>query len=142
MRDHVRMRELPTGTVTLLFTDIEGSTRLLDHLGEGYADVLAEHRTVLRDVFSRHNGVEVDTQGEAFFVAFSRAPMRWPRRARPSATWRTGRFASGWAFTPGSRSSRRRDTILASATPDFERGREEGRNVTLDDAVSLALGEG
>ncbi len=67
------MRQLPSGTVTLLFTDIEGSTRLLEEVGDGYADVLAEHRRVLRDAFTRHNGVEVDTQGDAFFVAFSRA---------------------------------------------------------------------
>ena len=67
------MRDLPTGTVTLLFTDIEGSTRLLHELGDAYADVLAEHRRVVRDAFSRHGGVEVDTQGDAFFVAFVRA---------------------------------------------------------------------
>ncbi|HEX9351356.1 MAG TPA: adenylate/guanylate cyclase domain-containing protein [Gaiellaceae bacterium] len=67
------MRELPSGTVTLLFTDIEGSTRLLHELGERYADALAEHRRVLRDAFSRHGGVEVDTQGDAFFAAFARA---------------------------------------------------------------------
>jgi class 3 adenylate cyclase len=66
-------RELPMGTVTLLFSDIEGSTRLLQELGDGYADVLAEHRRVLRDAFFRHRGVEVDTQGDAFFVAFARA---------------------------------------------------------------------
>ena len=57
----------------MLFTDIEGSTRLLHELGGRYADVLAEHRRVLRDAFSRHGGVEVDTQGDAFFVAFARA---------------------------------------------------------------------
>ncbi|TMK79738.1 MAG: adenylate/guanylate cyclase domain-containing protein [Actinobacteria bacterium] len=67
------MPHLPTGTVTLLFTDIEGSTRLLHELGERYVDILAEHRRVLRDAFSRHGGVEVDTQGDAFFVAFMRA---------------------------------------------------------------------
>ena len=67
------MRELPSGTVTFLFTDIEGSTRLLHELGDRYADVLAEHRRVLRDAFARHSGVEVDTQGDAFFVAFARA---------------------------------------------------------------------
>jgi len=67
------VRELPTGTVTLLFTDVEGSTRLLQELGERYADVLAEHRRIVRDVFSRHDGVEVDTQGDAFFFAFARA---------------------------------------------------------------------
>jgi class 3 adenylate cyclase len=57
----------------LLFTDIEGSTRLLHDLGERYADVLAEHRRALREAFSRHGGIEVDTQGDAFFVAFARA---------------------------------------------------------------------
>src|SRR5919198_2728542 len=65
--------ELPTGTVTFLFTDIEGSTRLLRELGDAYADALAEHRRLLRDAFARHGGVEVDTQGDAFFVAFARA---------------------------------------------------------------------
>ncbi|TML17526.1 MAG: adenylate/guanylate cyclase domain-containing protein [Actinobacteria bacterium] len=65
--------ELPAGTVTFLFTDIEGSTRLLQELGEDYAGVLAEHRNTLRDAFARHGGVEVDTQGDAFFVAFGRA---------------------------------------------------------------------
>jgi predicted ATPase/class 3 adenylate cyclase len=64
------MSSLPTGDVTLLFTDIDGSTRLLRELGDGYAGVLAEHRRVLRDAFRRHGGVEVDTQGDAFFVAF------------------------------------------------------------------------
>src|SRR5436305_6521336 len=67
------MRELPSGTVTFLFTDIEGSTRLLHELGDAYADVLAEHRRALRDVFARHGGVEVDTQGDASFVVFARA---------------------------------------------------------------------
>ena len=69
------MRELPTGTVTLLFTDIEGSTRLLHELGaERYADELSEHRRALREAFDRHGGIEVDTQGDAFFVAFPTAP--------------------------------------------------------------------
>src|SRR5919204_3755687 len=67
------MRELPSGTVTFVFTDIEGSTRLLHELGDDYADALAEHRRVLRDAFERHGGVEVDTQGDAFFYAFASA---------------------------------------------------------------------
>jgi predicted ATPase/class 3 adenylate cyclase len=68
-------RELPTGTVTFLFTDIEGSTRLLDEVGaEGYAEALAEHRRIVRAACTRHGGVEVDTQGDAFFVAFQTAP--------------------------------------------------------------------
>jgi predicted ATPase len=65
--------ELPSGTVTFLFTDIEGSTRLLHELGDAYAEALAGHRRALRDAFKRHGGVEVDTQGDAFFVAFARA---------------------------------------------------------------------
>jgi len=67
------MSALPSGTVTFLFTDIEGSTRLLQELGDGYAEALAEHRRLLRQAFERHGGVEVDTQGDAFFVAFARA---------------------------------------------------------------------
>jgi predicted ATPase/class 3 adenylate cyclase len=66
-------RRLPAGTVTFLFTDVEGSTRLLQELGDDYADMLAEHRRALRGAFARHGGVEVDTQGDAFFVAFARA---------------------------------------------------------------------
>ena len=69
------MRELPRGTVTFLFTDIEGSTRMLHELGaDDYASALAEHRRVLRDAFERNGGVEIDTQGDAFFVAFPTAP--------------------------------------------------------------------
>ena len=64
------MPDLPSGTVTLLFTDIEGSTRLLRRLRGAYADVLAEHQRLLREAFAAHGGREVDTQGDAFFVAF------------------------------------------------------------------------
>jgi predicted ATPase len=66
------MPELPTGTVTFLFSDIEGSTKLLEEHGERYAELLETHRRVLREAFERHGGVEVDTQGDAFFVAFPR----------------------------------------------------------------------
>jgi len=63
--------ELPQGTVTLLFTDIQGSTRLLHALGPArYADALAEHRRIVREAAAAHGGVEVDTQGDAFFIAF------------------------------------------------------------------------
>ncbi|HUG94543.1 MAG TPA: adenylate/guanylate cyclase domain-containing protein [Pleomorphomonadaceae bacterium] len=66
--------DLPTGTVTFLFTDVEGSTKLLDQLGpEGYADALAAHRRIVREAVAAHGGVEVDTQGDAFFVAFPTA---------------------------------------------------------------------
>jgi class 3 adenylate cyclase len=69
-RDPGCVRELPSGTVTFLFTDIEGSTRLLHELGDRYPNALAEHRRLLRQAFGRHGGTEVDTQGDAFFVAF------------------------------------------------------------------------
>ena len=68
-------RDLPSGTVTFLFTDVEGSTRLLHELGdEPYAEALDEHRRVIRAACARHGGVEVDTQGDAIFVAFRTAP--------------------------------------------------------------------
>src|SRR5438874_7084495 len=67
------MHDLPRGTVTFLFTDIEGSTRLLQQLGDRYSRVLEECRRLLRAAFQEWNGHEVDTQGDAFFVAFARA---------------------------------------------------------------------
>ena len=68
------MTELPSGTVTFLFTDIEGSTGLLKDLGgEGYAEVLGEHERILRSAFAAHRGQVVDTQGDSFFVAFRTA---------------------------------------------------------------------
>jgi predicted ATPase/class 3 adenylate cyclase len=66
-------RALPTGVVTLLFTDVEGSTKLLREIGDDYAEALQEHRRLIRQAVSAHHGVEVDTQGDAFFVAFARA---------------------------------------------------------------------
>ena len=104
------MRELPTGTVTLLFTDIEGSTHLLQQLGERYADVLAECRHLLRDAFQHWNGYEVDTQGDAFFVAFARASdavsaaVDGPTRARyPCLAERRGSSGCAWDCIRGSR---------------------------------------
>jgi predicted ATPase len=68
-------RDLPTGTVTFLFTDVEGSTKLLKEIGdEAYDGALAAHRRVVRDACAENGGVEVDTQGDAFFFAFSTAP--------------------------------------------------------------------
>ena len=67
------MSELPTGTVTFLFSDIEGSTRLLQQLGDTWGEVLADHHRLLRGAFIESGGREVDTQGDAFFVAFPRA---------------------------------------------------------------------
>src|SRR4051794_650534 len=85
---------LPRGTVTFLFTDVEGSTRLLSSLGDGYAELLAAHQRVLRHTIDAYGGCEVGTHGDAFFVAFARArdamgaavaaqrglaAMRWPQ---------------------------------------------------------------
>ena len=67
------MAEAPTGTVTLLFSDIEGSTRLLQQTGDAYADLLSEHRRLLGEAFERHNGFHVDSEGDAFFVTFASA---------------------------------------------------------------------
>lgn len=67
------MPELPQGTVTFAFTDIEGSTALLRQLGNAYAGVLSDHRRLVRGAFSPRGGVEIDTQGDAFFYAFPRA---------------------------------------------------------------------
>src|SRR5262249_6123756 len=69
-----RMATLPTGTVTFLFSDIEGSTTLLQRLGDHrYAAIIAKHRRLLHAAFGEGNGKVVDTQGDAFLVAFSRA---------------------------------------------------------------------
>jgi class 3 adenylate cyclase len=66
-------RSLPVGTVTFLFTDIEGSTRLLSALGDRYPALLATHNELLRNSLARHAGIEVSTEGDAFFAVFSSA---------------------------------------------------------------------
>ncbi|HET8651661.1 MAG TPA: adenylate/guanylate cyclase domain-containing protein [Gaiellaceae bacterium] len=67
------MSALPGGTVTFLFSDIEGSTRLLEQLGDRYGDVHRDHRRILRERLNESGGQEVDTQGDAFFFSFARA---------------------------------------------------------------------
>jgi class 3 adenylate cyclase len=67
------MADPPSGTVALLFTDIEGSTRLLQRAGDAYGELLDQHRRLLRTAFEEYGGYEVDTQGDAFFVAFNSA---------------------------------------------------------------------
>ncbi|HEU4672393.1 MAG TPA: adenylate/guanylate cyclase domain-containing protein, partial [Candidatus Limnocylindrales bacterium] len=68
------MRDLPAGTVTFFFSDIEGSTRLLETLGAAYPDLLDRHRAIVRRAFEAHGGHEVSTQGDSFFAAFASAP--------------------------------------------------------------------
>jgi predicted ATPase/class 3 adenylate cyclase len=67
------MAALPTGTVTFFFSDIEGSTRLLEVLGRDYSDLLERHRRITRDAFSRSAGVEMSTEGDSFFAVFPSA---------------------------------------------------------------------
>ena len=67
------MASLPTGTATFLFSDIEGSTQLLKQLGQRYEEVLADHKRLLQKAFEESSGLEIDTQGDAFFVVFNRA---------------------------------------------------------------------
>ena len=67
------MRPIPEGTVTFVFTDVEGSTRLLQQLGDRYAEVARDHRRLVREALGRAGGTEVDTQGDAFFFSFARA---------------------------------------------------------------------
>src|SRR5881394_4263280 len=67
-------RELPRGTVTFLFSDIEGSTKLLKELGrERYGELLTQHNALLREAFAKHEGIEIDRQGDAFFFVFRSA---------------------------------------------------------------------
>jgi oligopeptide transport system substrate-binding protein len=73
MQETSHSTKLPEGTVTFLFTDIEGSTKLLNRLGDVYGALLSEHRRILREIVAIHHGQEVDTQGDSFFVSFPRA---------------------------------------------------------------------
>ncbi len=89
------MASLPGGTVTFLFTDIEGSTRLLQELGDDYGEVVREHRKLLREHLGAKGGAEVDTQGDAFFYSFPRsrdavAGAVAAQRALAEQTWPQG----------------------------------------------------
>jgi class 3 adenylate cyclase len=79
---------LPSGTVTFLFTDIEGSTRLLNELGaKGYADALAEHRRVIREACKQYGGVEVDTVGTHSLSLSPLRRRRWLQPGRQPGPW-------------------------------------------------------
>jgi predicted ATPase/class 3 adenylate cyclase len=73
VKDAAKRSDLPTGTVTFLFTDIEGSTRLLDSLGDRYPGVLEAHQRILREAFAARGGIDVSTEGDSFFVVFRSA---------------------------------------------------------------------
>jgi hypothetical protein len=109
--------DLPTGTVTFLFTDIEGSTRLLHALGpDAYAEALTEHRRLLREAFAAHEGVEVDTQGDAFFVAFPTAEGAARAALAAQDTLRAGSISVRMACTPALPRSSRRATSVSTCT--------------------------
>src|SRR6266481_2925261 len=86
------MPELPGGTLTIVHTDVENSTPLTVHLGDRYPEVLTTQRTLLRAAFAAHEGYEVDTQGDSFFVVFPRATRAITaavtiQRALTAETW-------------------------------------------------------
>ncbi len=87
----------PEGTVTLLFTGIAGSTRLLEKLGTRYADILTTCQQLLRKAFQQWNGYEVDTQGDAFFVAFARATDAVAAAEPSNAEWPLIPGRKGWS---------------------------------------------
>ena len=132
--------DLPSGTVTFLFTDVEGSTKLLHELGaEAYAEALAEHRRVIREACAAEGGVEVDTQGDAFFFAFPTAPgalaaaeaiteaLRWGRSTCGSAhtgtplAHRGGTSAAMSTGPPASRRGPRRQVLVSRPPPRSSR---------------------
>jgi ABC-type oligopeptide transport system substrate-binding subunit/DNA-binding SARP family transcriptional activator len=91
----ITTQDLPDGTVTFLFTDIEGSTKLLHRLGDKYLSLLADHHRILREIFAKWNGREVNTRGDAFFVSFPRATEAvaaavQAQRALARQTWPEG----------------------------------------------------
>ena len=114
------MSGLPSGAVTFLFTDIEGSTRLVKALRERYPQVLAEHRRLIRTAIAAQDGHEVDTQGDAFFVAFASAKRAVLcalaiQRALASHDWPAdGRVRVEFNVTGASGS----DTVLANRISD------------------------
>jgi class 3 adenylate cyclase len=84
--------DLPAGTVTFVFTDIEDSTELLKRLGDDYRGLLTDHRRIVRGAFAEHDGIEIDTQGDAFFFVFARArdavdAAVEAQRAHATAAW-------------------------------------------------------
>ena len=106
------LRTLPTGTITFLFTDIEGSTELLQRVGdEPYGDILERHHRLVRECFTPRGGYEIDTQGDAFFVAFPDATSAvatsiaaqlaitahvWPDADRSACAWGCTRANPPW----------------------------------------------
>ena len=122
------MAELFAGTVTLLFTDIEGSTQLLEGLGDAYADALAEHRRLVRESVAEHGGVELDTQGDALILG-----------GAASTIWReTGAeiHVPFWNALLDRFLGLARESL---STEEAERAWETGRSLSCERAIEDAL---
>ena len=107
----------PSGTVTLVFTDVEGSTKLLEELGtEAFRDALGDHRRVVREAFGAHHGYEVDYEGDAFFYAFASAQAAVSAVSEAMVGWKRVRSESASASTPASLLSTRPSTWAWTCT--------------------------
>jgi class 3 adenylate cyclase len=113
---------LPTGTVTLLFTDIEGSTGLAERLGVRWPGVLADHHRLLREAFAENGGLELGTEGDAFFVVFREArdavaAAAAAQRSFVAHEWPVdGEVRVRIGLHTGSRPRRPRDTLASTCT--------------------------
>jgi class 3 adenylate cyclase len=115
--DHASVALQPSGTVTFVFTDIEGSTVLLDNLGaEAFKEALADHRRALREAFGAHAGYEVDEAGDGLFYPFASASEAVTAVAQAMASLADGRCGSGSVCTRASRCSIRRSTWASTCT--------------------------
>jgi class 3 adenylate cyclase len=115
--DHASVALQPSGTVTLVFTDIEGSTALLDELGaEAFKEALADHRRALREAFGAHSGYEVDDAGDGLFYAFAAGSQAVTAVAHAMASLADRPVRSGSACTRASRCSIRRSTSARTST--------------------------
>ena len=106
------MPEAPSGTVTFLFSDIEHSTRLLQHLGDRYAEVLAAYRRLLREALQAWDGYEIDTAGDGFFAAFQRATHA------VAAAVAAQRAVAGYPWPEGAASAGAHGAAYGRADPD------------------------
>ncbi len=103
----VEVADLPSGTVTFLFTDLEGSTRLWEQHGEAMQEPLARHDAILRGAVESHAGQVVKTTGDGIHAVFALRQMRWRQLSVRSGRWelrsgaRSGRFGCGWGCTVG-----------------------------------------
>ncbi len=110
------MPELPGGTLTIVHTDVENSTHLTVHLGDRYPEVLTTHCALLRAAFAAHEGNEVDTQGDSFFVVFPRATQAVAAAVAVQRALAAEAWPEGGAVRRGSTSSAARASRSISRT--------------------------